>query len=297
MMRTLVATVLVLASPSMLAAGVIVRPADSSPTGRRGASPSAPGLPGELSGAGVSTVAAKADEPAETLFVPFFEVDTTDPTGTTTLLAVRNGLSTTLDVEIRYRSSRDEPLGTDRVELAGHATVTQNLRDVEGLPTDASGVARGYVEVALVDAPRGLPGPPLVGDYLQVDVDDNFATGDRMLSFADFCEEQEIRFLDFGSGTELRFLIRNPRGLDPDTDPPSARVEIFAEDGALLDEHNIYTDLKAFALPASELTDAQFGTMVFDFIHSGGGTIYGEYSADGRFSVGLNSACRVFSSL
>lgn len=241
-------------------------------------------------------LAPRADEPAEVLYAPFFLVNRTDPAGTTTLVAVRNITSASVDLEIQYRSQSGDLLEEERVDLSAEATFTRNLRDVAGLPATADGFARGFVEIARVDAPRGAESPSLVGDVLQVDVGGDFATGDRLVSNQELCEEQEARFFDFGAGTTFRILIRTPRGGTLD-DPPSVGVRIVDEDGVTLRRFRIHTDLHSFAISSSSFTSERFGTMIFDFLNSGGGYAYAESSAEGRFSVGLNSACRVFSSL
>lgn len=290
-MRTATTTALVLTLSLVLvpalAAEVVVRPHEPAEDGwsiRSGAAPAGP-------------PSVKVNEPADSLFVPFFEVDTGDPAGTTTLFAVRNISSDGVSLEIRYMSGTGQLLRTELASLDAQETFTRNVRDLSGLPADVLGRARGFIEVRLLSADDGSSAPHLVGDYLQVDVGDAFATGERMVTDADFCEEQELRFLDFGAGTELRFLIRNPRGSDDGSDPPSATVRTYAEDGTLLDERDLFTDAQAFELSAGVFTTESFGTLVFDFSNSGGGVVYGEYSADGRFSVGLNGACRLVSSL
>lgn len=50
------------------------------------------------------------------------------------------------------------------------------------------------------------------GDFFQVDVAENFATGDRLVRQADVCTDASIRFLDFGGGTRLTIWLTNPRG-------------------------------------------------------------------------------------
>lgn len=284
---TLTAVILSLVLAPALAAEVLVRPHE----------PVEKGWAIQSDTALVRAPAEKVNEPADSLFVPFFEVDTGDPAGTTTLFAVRNISSDGVSLEIRYMSGTGQLLRTELAGLDAQETFTRNVRDVSGLPDDFLGRARGFIEVRLLSADDGSSAPHLVGDYLQVDVGDAFATGERMVTDDDFCEEQELRFLDFGAGTELRFLIRNPRGSDDGSDPPSVTVRTYAEDGTLLDERDLFTDAQAFELTAGVFTTESFGTLVFDFANSGGGVVYGEYSADGKFSVGLNGACTVHSSL
>lgn len=249
-MRILFTSALVLSFtvPPVLAGQAVLRAHDPYEVGWSMERPTQP------SRVAAGVVAERVDEPAETLFVPFFEIDTTSPGGTTTLFAVRNISPHSIDFEVRYLSEDDDLLDEESVRVDVGETLTRNVRDVEGLEADPDGFARGYVEVQGQNAPRGSPGIDVVGDYLQVDVDDSFATGERMVSSDDFCEEQEVRFLDFGSGTELRFMIQNPRGLDFGTDPPSARVRVVAEDGTVLsDGGEIYTDSN----PRSEVSTSK----------------------------------------
>ncbi len=79
------------------------------------------------------------------------------------------------------------------------------MRDVAGLPADLDGYARGYVEISTAGDPHQTP--VLGGDFFQVDVADNFATGDKLVRRStDLCTRSSIRFLTFpfaGSGTRL----------------------------------------------------------------------------------------------
>jgi len=272
------ALLLALAVPTTLRAEVVLRRDDSTavaPPIRRPAEAAA-------------SLVEKIDEPQEILLVPFFEVDTTDPAGTTTLFAVRNIFSQPVDIEIRYQGMDATPLGQEVRTLAGRQTLTRNLRDVAGLPADPDGFARGFIVVLQTSRTgSGL----LVGDYFQVDVGNAFATGQRMASLDELCNLTEARFADFGSGTELRLLINAPQGSDPVFDPPSVEVTPILEDGTLLPKTKIFTNDFAIEVTASAFTVAPFGTLLFDFTNSGGGLVYAEYSAQGQFSVGLNGAC------
>ncbi len=251
--------------PSALAAQVVVGPADGA---REVGAPVRTLAPLEVRGGEVNE---KADEPAEVLFVPFFFVDTADPSGTTTLFAVRNVLGISVDIEIRYFSPVGDLLQEELKGLSAGETYTLNIRDIEGLSQPESDFAVGYVEVARVNGPRGGTGASLVGDFFQVNVGENFATGDRMISSAELCEQQEVRILDFGSGTTLRFFLRDPQGTAP-SDDPSVRVRVLAEDGSVVEEEiPVRTAHTSFAVSSALFTDEDFGTMVFDFFNSGGG--------------------------
>ena len=52
-----------------------------------------------------------------------------------------------------------------------------------------------------------------------------------------------------------------------------------------------YTNQHAFAINTSELTALDFGTLLFNFTASSGGTVAAEYSAEGKLSVGMNGSC------
>jgi len=275
---------LVLVLPSVAAAEAILRPHD----------PQAAERPLESKAGPPGILGEKVDEPADVLIVPFYEIDTLDPFGTTTLFAVRNISSQTIDLDIRYFSPTATIRHQDLMSLGPRKTYTRNIRDVPGLPADDDHFARGYVAVRASTAEPTLP--KLVGDYLQVDVANNFATGERMVSFSDFCYGQEIRFLDFGSGTELHFLLGNPRGPDVMTDPPSFTVTPYDEDGNALAQIDVFTGDFMLEFPAdafTPFTNTKFGTLVIDFSNSDGGVVYAEYSAGGKFSVGINGACTV----
>jgi len=268
-----VALTLTLALPSALAAEVIVRPHD----------PAAAEPAFQSAFEALFAVKAGLDEPATFLIVPRYAVETTDPSGTSTLFAVRNVTAAPLDLDVRYRSPDGATLRQDLPTLGARATLTRNVRDVAGLPVDPDGFARGFVQIQAAT--------PFVGDYLQVDAAGDFATGDRMISLADLCDLAEIRFFDFGSGTELHFVVNVPGGTDPE-DPPTFTVTPFGEDGAAFPALDVFVDEFTFTMTAADFTLLAFGTLVFDFGAASGGAVHGEYSAFGQFSVGMNGACR-----
>jgi len=109
-----------------------------------------------------------------------------------------------------------------------------------------------------------------------------------MVRPADFCTEQEIRFVDFGSGSELRILINQP----PDSGPAFS-FTAYGQPGQIVSSGNYFTSDNLVFLDVTDLVPSEnFGTLVFDFTNSNGGWASAKYSAFGRFSVELNSACR-----
>lgn len=228
----------------------------------------------------------------ETLFVPFFTVDASNPGGTTTLFAVRNKTTTPLELLMDYLTIGGGLMAQEEIIIPAQATRSRNLRDVQDLVVGEDGFAHGFVRVRVVG-----PAPPsgaaqLAGDFFQVDVGNAFATGDRMIREDDLCSTGEVRFLDFGSGTRLRILLEEPQGTDNGSNPPSFTVSARGEDGAAFATQSYFADQNVVDLTAADFSTLSFGSLVFDFSASGGGFVYAEYSADGKFSVGLNFTCR-----
>lgn len=227
---------------------------------------------------------------ADSLIVPAFEVDTTSGDGTTTLFAVRNLTDGALSLDVNYYEQDGTLQRSDTLNLTGRDTETVNVRNVTGLATDGSGIARGYVEIFGPGEPDMTP--LFAGDYLQVDVGDDFATGERARRYIEICSRESIRFFDFGSGARLAVWIDNPRGPSAGIDPVSFTVQVYDEAGNPVGAPQPYwTDQSSLEVEASEFTALAFGTLRFDFSNSGRGTVFGEYSAAGRFSVGFDSQC------
>lgn len=226
---------------------------------------------------------------AETLLVPFYLVDRSDAHGTNTLFAVRNLTGATRSVDIHYHGIGGSLQRTETVTLAAFETRTISIRDVPGLGTGPNDFARGFVRIVTTGSPDRSP--VLGGDFFQVDVANNFATGEKMVRGGDLCTEASIRFLDFGAGTRLTIFVNQPRGTqagDPESFTIQVRDEAGDPSGGLI---SVFTTAHAVELDASELSGLDFGNLDFDFSNSLGGVVYAEYSAQGRFSVGVTSEC------
>lgn len=227
---------------------------------------------------------------SEELVLPFYRVAEDDPNGTTTLLAVHNLTSGPVTADVEYLTVDGASQRLDTLGLGAFETSTVNLRDVTELAGDPDGFARGFVRVVAPGGPDGVPA--LSGDFFQVDVGNNFATGDKLLRRGQICQHSSIRFLDFGAGTRLPVFLAQPRGADENVDPPSFTVQAFDEAGNPESAPQpVWAASHALELAASDFTDGSFGTLAFDFTNSDGGAAYAEYSAEGRFSVGLASQC------
>lgn len=220
------------------------------------------------------------------LIVPGFEVDLTDPQGASTLFAVRNhaGQPRTIMVDYYAFDTSAPPLRTDTFVLQPQQTLAQNVRfDVSGLFVQGD-VAQGLIVINQA----GGGAADIEGDYFRIDFANDFATGDRLVRPVDFCTEQEIRFVDFGSGTVLRILLDQPP-----VQGSAFSFTAYAESGQTVGSGDIFTSSQLLRFDLGDLVTAEnFGTLVFDFANSGGGWVSARYSAFGRFSVELNSACR-----
>jgi len=226
----------------------------------------------------------------EELVLPSYLVDLDDPNGTTTLFAVRNLTGGPVTVDVEYVAVDGSTQLLDTLTLEGFETVTVNLRDVAGLVADPDGFGRGFVRFLAAGGPDGLP--VLAGDFFQVDVGSNFATGNELLRGSRVCRHASSRFLDFGAGTRLAIYLRHPRGANEGEDPPSFTVQVLDEQGNPEGAPEpFWTADHALELAAADLTEKTFGTLAFDFTNSLGGAAYAEYSAEGRFSVGVASQC------
>ncbi|HEX6199969.1 MAG TPA: DUF642 domain-containing protein, partial [Thermoanaerobaculia bacterium] len=229
----------------------------------------------------------------EELILPLYLVTQDDPNGTTTLFAIRNLTGAAVTVDVEYVAVDGTVQLLETLTLEPFQTVTVNLRDVAGLAGDPDGFARGFVRFLAAGGPDGLP--VLAGDFFQVAVGSNFATGAELLRRSQVCRQVSVRFLDFGfgDGTRLGVYVAHPRGADEDADPPSFTVQAFDEAGnPEAAPQPFWTDEHALELAASDFTEESFGTLVFDFTNALGGAVYAEYSAEGRFSVGAASQCQ-----
>ena len=224
---------------------------------------------------------------SQALLVPGFSVDTTDPQGPTTFLAFRNTTSSTRTIEIEYfgMTLTDIPLRKDVISLAPQQTHARDIRtNLDDLEMD-NGTALGLILVR----EQGGDASALTGDFFRLDRANAFASGDRLVASADFCINQEIRFVDFGSGTQLAILLNRL----PASGPAQVPFIAYDEAGAMVAQGSYSTSKNLNFVDISALVPGEsFGTVVFDFSSVEGGLVSGRYEALGQFSVELGSACR-----
>ncbi|HEX6200406.1 MAG TPA: hypothetical protein VF150_09090 [Thermoanaerobaculia bacterium] len=245
------------------------------------------------------------DVTADALMVPFFRIDRGTPGGETTLIAIRNASDQAHDVTISYWVDHvfdplAEPDLIQDFSLVSDEVVPINLRDLPELDGggDNDDIIKGWL---MVEHEDGV-GDPLSADWFQVDTTQNFATGGRMVDIdhTSTCSQWDFRYITgggFDGGTELRVFIDTPLGLGT----PSFSVSFFSEAGAFLGgvsavtnrqvaDINVETEL----FPMLPAPPPDSGSMVITFSGgTNGGIVLGTYSAEERYSVGLNGTCLV----
>ena len=239
---------------------------------------------------------SKIEAPSTFYIVPHFLVDTLDPGGDTTLLAIRNEHSAVQNVTVQYLPTDSlTPLATQARMLDPKEVWTVNLRDaLSGQAADVDGFIRGWARV--------LSSDPMSVDYFQATPSDAFAFGELPIDIDadEFCEIYKVRFLlggGFSGGTVITFMLDLPSGGNPTIDPPSVTGTVYDESGNMVNNFSIWTDDFSFQLNASTLVDTgtNFGSMdirfenVDDGFAGGGASV--SHDASGIFSVGLKGFC------
>lgn len=238
-------------------------------------------------------------EPAQVLVLPFFRVDRSNPTGETTLFAVRNVLNQPVQIRVYYM---DEMMRTQRADgpatLPSRGVRTINIRDVSGLAVDADGYSRGLV---LITASASSA---LSGDFFQVNPEEDFATGDRLIDAQRhpyICRLWGMRFLNggpFSGGTSLNVRLYGAPGTGAGA-PPAFQLGFFDEAGQLLSTVFVQSATFLMELAMKDLLPPDAGYPAFGAVELlfspqvSGGLVAGTYSAEGRFSIGMTGMCLV----
>lgn len=237
-------------------------------------------------------------EDTSQLILPIFRVDREAAGGTTTLWAVRNADTSSTTIQVAYLDEFLDTFATRSYTLDPTEVRTVNLRDVPGLPfADLEGISRG---MAIITGPVGAD---LSGDFFQVDPAGNFATGDRLVDAEDLylCDLWDIRYLQggiFTGGTVLTMLLNQVGPMGP-MDDPQVSMEFRDEAGGFIGVIDVYAIVNVLELPLSILTEliptaAPFGSVEILFPPATmGGFVAGIYSAEGRFSIGMEGTCLV----
>ena len=284
-----VLTVVALAFPAMATAGTTVvhlNPGSTLPV------VASPGVEPALSGV------AKSVAPGSLLAVPWFEVDTTNASGRTTLFAIRNEAASATTAQVTYFSADGVQSVVENLVLNPKQTRTRNLRDVVPgqLTADPDGVIRGWARI------QASGGATLAHDVFYVDPAGNFAGGEVLVNpdDGDVCEHMRGRFLiggAFSGGTRVLVFVDLPLGGDPGTDPPTLTGTAYSESGVMINTFSVWTDAFAFELDAADLVEGAtaFGSLELTFENAGigllGGTALFQASAEGRYAVTWRGNC------
>lgn len=221
------------------------------------------------------------------LIIPIV-VDLTSSQSRTTLFAIHNTADTSLDVEISYHTATvgEEPIRTDQMTLGPAGTATFDLRaHLDGFDTTGLDRVEG---LALVTEQGAVTATNLIGDFFSLDSLNNFASGGKLVRASKLCNNQRIRFVDFGSGTEFQVLLNEPQGA---SGTPSFTYTAYDESGTQVGSGSFFAEKHLVFIDRAQLTSQPFGVLDFDFGNSLGGSISAVYSAFGRFSVGLAGEC------
>lgn len=250
-----------------------------------------------IAAAAATAAPAKRAVAAARLLLPYYEVELANPTGASTFFSVRNESTQAVDANLSFFAADrpHTPVHSETVTLAGKRVLSVDVRSKPNLLADEDGFARGYVLIATVSGEAVIQ-----GDYYQITPAEDFATGSRLVNVDpesrdnDLCSVFTIRFLSgggFDGGTDLFFW------LDPDSVPEGATPRVFYsvynEAGAL----QFFTDFSAgettFRLRAKDLVSpTRFGAIELQLEDPVRGHVSAVLSALGRYSVGLEAACR-----
>lgn len=226
---------------------------------------------------------------AAPLIVPFFEVDRGNPSGATTLFAVRNETDATADIVYKYLSAGGAVLREEPSSLASHATRTVNLRDVQ-LP--GTGLLTGFVQI------EPTAGGTFSGDFVLFDPSRDAAGGalvdtnrDRR-SPAQLCQLWDVRFLQgepSGASTEFFFYIQSNTGA-------MVKGRAYSETGApVKDGISVPISARSRRVPASSLglpEQAKSGSIEWDLGDGVAGNVSAVFTGNGGVSVLVPGVCR-----
>ena len=242
---------------------------------------------------------AKRAVAAARLLVPFYEIDLADAAGASTFFSVRNESSQAEEVSLSYFAADrpHTPLFAETLTLAAKRVLSVDVRFKPNLLAGEDGFARGY---ALIETTSGAA--VIQGDYFQIAPGEDFATGSRLVNVDpespgyDLCSVFTIRFLNgggFDGGTDLFFWL-DPESV-PEGETPVVSYEVYNEAGALRFFSDFPAGEVAFRVRTADLVaimPTSFGAIELQFGEPVRGHLAAVMSALGRYSVGLEAACR-----
>lgn len=242
-------------------------------------------------------VVTKRDVIASRLVLPYYEVDTNDPSGTTTSLAVRNETSQPVTVDLFFYEpdSPQAPQKTVTVDLAAKEVYQSNLRDVENLEVDPDGFARGYV---VIEEQTGSAS--LSGDVIFITPGQDFATATQLVNgtpdslLNELCSIFSIRWLRGPFDAESVITL----WIDTDeipTDPNVVTYTIYDDAGNDVFTHNLPLDLVTTRVTVDDLLGEETaggGAVEIQISNDLQGHVSVSIDAFGRFSGGFEGFCK-----
>lgn len=242
---------------------------------------------------GPAYVTEALETPGFTFYIPYYVVNLASPTSTTTLLSVRNESLAPTTVEVSYYpTDSNVPFVSRFIALQGKEIYTANFRDqLGGEPGVPNGVVEGWVRVT-ADAALSV-------DHFIVTPDEAFATGDTAVALDELCAAYKVRYLiggGFSGGTQVTIFTLSPQGTNVGSDPATAEIEAYDEDGNSLSEVALFTDGIVTRLSASDLTPPgqPFGALEVRFLNDSSGFVAVTHDASGLYSAGLKGYCLQF---
>lgn len=194
-----------------------------------------------------------------------------------TYFDVRNHLATGQNVTVSYYGdtvTAEGPLRQDTVFLGPHQARMLAL----------SGAPQGTALVLVADSRDTQRS--ISGAVLRVDPGNDFATGERAVTRDDFCSQQVLRFLDFGSGSLITLLLKRPQ-----SDATAYTFRAYDEAGTEIASGDRSASSHLLRFPVADLVGSgnRFGTLLFDFPE--GGWVSARYEAFGRYSAEVAGDC------
>lgn len=244
-----------------------------------------------------AAVATKRDVIASRLILPYYEVDTNDLSGTTTLVAIRNETTGAVTVDLHFYEpdSPQAPQKTVTVDLAPKEVYQSNLRDVDTLEVDPDGFARGYV---VVEEQTGTPS--LSGDAIFLTPGQDFATATQLVNgtpesiLSELCSIFSVRWLRGSFDAESVITLWIDTGEIP-SDPNVVTYTIFDDAGDEVLTNNLPLDVVTTRVTVDELlgdATAGGGAVEFQISNDLQGHVSVSIDAFGRFSGGFEGFCK-----
>lgn len=239
----------------------------------------------------------KKGSPSARLILPYYEVDTSRSDGANTFFSVRNETSQPVDIQVSYFGvdRPATPLLVVETTLAGKELRQFAVGQVQDdLLVDPDGFARGF---AIIESTSNAS--PIQGDYFQLDRDQGFASGFRLLNGDplspdnDLCSLFSIRFLNGGAFDDTQINLWLDTAEVPDPEAPIGTYAVYTQEGGLVFSTNLFAaevTSKRLASDMVSIIPTQFGVMEIQ-LNDLQGHVSATMSAFGLYSVGVEATC------